>query len=105
LPDNSEILLPESHEGYYATRGAIAGLQRLSKDPRFTPGTEGVVKYEDKDGSIKEYHGTSFIKKPRQVVQENQDLPGFNVESWSKKEGWSVDYFNRKVRPRLHEAW
>ena len=63
LPDGAEILLPKSEEGYYATRGTIAAMQRLARDNRFTPGTKGVVKYQDKDGSIKEYEGTSFIKK------------------------------------------
>lgn len=32
---------------------------------------------------------------------EQQDF----ATQWSKKEGWSVDYFNRKVKPRLNEAW
>lgn len=26
-------------------------------------------------------------------------------EEWSKKEGWSVDYFRNSVSPRLNEAW
>jgi hypothetical protein len=28
-----------------------------------------------------------------------------NPESWSKLEGWSVDYFENKVRPELDNAW
>lgn len=27
------------------------------------------------------------------------------AEEWSKKEGWSVDYFNNKVLPKLNQAW
>lgn len=27
------------------------------------------------------------------------------AENWSKKEGWSVEYFNKKVAPKLNEAW
>ena len=27
------------------------------------------------------------------------------AEEWSKKEGWSVDYFRTKVLPRIEEAW
>lgn len=27
------------------------------------------------------------------------------AEEWSKKEGWSVEYFNEKVLPRIREAW
>jgi alkylated DNA repair dioxygenase AlkB len=30
---------------------------------------------------------------------------GKNPESWSKLEGWSVDYFENKVRPELDNAW
>lgn len=63
LSDGAEILLPKSGPGYYATRGTIAGLQRLARDPRFTPGTKGTVEYLDKDGkTVKTFHGTSFIK-------------------------------------------
>ncbi|MEE3413787.1 MAG: hypothetical protein VZR53_00260 [Prevotella sp.] len=40
----------------------------MSRDPRFTPGTKGILYYEDKvgegkGGKIKTYEGTSFIKK------------------------------------------
>lgn len=27
------------------------------------------------------------------------------ANEWSQKEGWSIEYFNRKVKPRLDEAW
>jgi hypothetical protein len=30
---------------------------------------------------------------------------GTNISQWSKMEGWSKDYFNSKVRPKLDEAW
>lgn len=63
LPEGGEILFPKSGPGYYGTRGTVAGLQRLSRDSRFTPGTKGILQYVDKDGTIKTYEGTSFIKK------------------------------------------
>lgn len=63
LPEGGEILFPKSGPGYYGTRGTIAGLQRLSRDSRFSPGTKGTLQYIDKDGTIKTYEGTSFIKK------------------------------------------
>lgn len=72
LPDGAEILLPKSEEGYYATRGAIAGLLRLSRDPRFEKGTPGSVLYEDKNNVIKTFNGTSFIKKPSQTKTVDQ---------------------------------
>ena len=31
--------------------------------------------------------------------------PDTNAEEWSKKEGWSVEYFNKYVKPRLNEAY
>jgi ATP-dependent exoDNAse (exonuclease V) beta subunit len=68
LPEGAEILFPKSGPGYYGTRGTVAALKRLSRDPRFTPGTKGILYYEDKvgegkGGKIKTYEGTSFIKK------------------------------------------
>lgn len=63
LPEGGEILFPKSGPGYYGTRGTVARLQRLSRDSRFTPGTKGTLQYLDKDGTIKTYEGTSFIKK------------------------------------------
>lgn len=71
LPDNAEILFPKSGPGNYGTRGTVAGLQRLSRDPRFTPGTKGTLQYLDKDGkTIKTYEGTSFIKTPKLQSQK-----------------------------------
>ena len=70
LPDGAEILLPKSSPEYYATRGTIAGLQRLKKDPRFIPGTQGTVYYIDKDRTIKTYVGSSFIKKQSRMFSE-----------------------------------
>ena len=30
---------------------------------------------------------------------------GKTAEQWSKLEGWSVEYFNSKVKPKINEAW
>lgn len=70
LPDGAEILFPKSGEGYYATRGTVAGLQRLARDSRFIPGRKGVLQYEDKNGEIKTYTGTSFIKAKRSFDED-----------------------------------
>ena len=64
LPEGGEILFPKSGPGYYGTRGTVAGLQRLSRDSRFIPGTKSTLQYLDKDGTVKTYEGTSFIKSP-----------------------------------------
>ena len=63
LPENAKILFPESNPDYLATRGTVASLLRLKRDPRFTPGsTIQKLMYKDKDGSIKFFEGTSFTK-------------------------------------------
>lgn len=43
--------------------------------------------------------GTPIIENKEPVQQVSLS------ESWSKKEGWSEEYFNDKVLPRLNEAW
>lgn len=36
----------------------------------------------------------------------NNVVLGSNLaETWSQKEGWSVEYFNSKVLPKINEAW
>ena len=63
LPEGAEILFPKSGPGNYATRGTVAGLQRLARDPRFAHGDKGKLQYIDKDGKIKTFKGTSFFKR------------------------------------------
>jgi len=41
------------------------------------------------------------VTKPLYKLQGS----GMNSEQWSRLEGWSVDYFNNKVKPKLSEAW
>ena len=67
LPNGAELLFPETAPGFYGTRGTVAGLQRLGRDPRFIRGTKGTLQYVDKDGTIKSFEGTSFIKAPQRV--------------------------------------
>ena len=82
LPEGAEILFPKSGPGFYGTRGTVAGLQRLARDPRFTPGTKGTLQYLDKDGkTIRTYEGTSFIKtengwQGNRYVQDQTTLEG-----------------------------
>lgn len=80
LPEAAEILFPKSGPGNYATRGTVAGLQRLARDSRFTPGTNGILQYLDKDGRVKTYEGTSFIKSPR-ITPEN--AASITPEQWT----------------------
>ena len=55
-----------------------------------------IVKF--KDGKGREV--LVKITKPLTKLDNNT-----SSEEWSKKEGWSIDYFNSKVKPKLNEAW
>ena len=80
LPEGAEILFPKSGPGFYGTRGTVAGLKHLERDSRFTPGTKGTLQYLDKDGTVKTYEGTSFIKTP-QITAEN--AASITPEQWT----------------------
>ena len=73
LPKGSELLFPQSGPGYYGTRGTVAGLQRLGRDGRFIPGKNGVLQFIDKDGTVKTFSGTSFIKSQQVPWQNNEE--------------------------------
>lgn len=77
LPEGGEILFPKSGPGNYGTRGTVAGLQHLSRNTGFTPGTPGTLQYLDKDGkTVRTYNGTSFIKnKVSREIQFMDPLP------------------------------
>lgn len=40
------------------------------------------------------------VTSPLKKLDNNTD-----IDAWSKKEGWSKEYFEKKVSPRLNEAW
>lgn len=60
-----------------------------------------------KIGDIVEFKGKN--PKDKVLVRITKPLTKLptntSAEEWSKKEGWSVDYFNNKVRPKLAEAY
>ena len=105
LPEGGEILFPKSGPGYYGTRGTVAGLQRLSRDSRFSPGTKGTLQYIDKDGTIKTYEGTSFIKKITQEPKTSLrffEQPSYERVNYSK---YSVDATNPQEREIVFKHW
>lgn len=55
-----------------------------------------IVKFKDNNGEIVLVRVTSPLKK----LDNNID-----IDNWSKKEGWSKEYFEKEVSPRLNEAW
>lgn len=60
-----------------------------------------------KVGDIIEWESATGEKILVRVTKELHKLEGSGktAEQWSKLEGWSVDYFNSKVKPKLNEAW
>ena len=101
LPDGAEILFPKSGPGNYATRGTVAGLQRLARDPRFTPGTKGTLQYLDKDGkTIRTYEGTSFIKAPK-ITPEN--AASITPEQWTAAQDAAIARGDMAEAQRLRD--
>lgn len=60
-----------------------------------------------KIGDIVEFKGKNPEDKLLvRITKPLTKLPiSTSAEEWSKKEGWSIDYFNNKVRPKLAEAY
>lgn len=56
-----------------------------------------IIEFEGKDGE------TVLVK----VTKELHKLKGSGktAEAWSKLEGWSTDYFEKNIKPKLAEAW
>lgn len=40
-----------------------------------------------------------------QQPSKQSSIPANLAETWSQKEGWSTEYFNSKVLPKINEAW
>ena len=60
-----------------------------------------------KEGDIIEWESANGEKVLVEVTKPLHKLVGSGktAEQWSKLEGWSVDYFNSKVKPKLDGAW
>lgn len=60
-----------------------------------------------KEGDVIEWENANKEKVLVKVTKPLHKLVGSGktAEQWSKLEGWSVKYFNSKVKPKLNEAW
>lgn len=72
-------------------------------------GSDGHIEYWQKleVGDLIEWesaHGEKIVVKVTKPLHKLIGS-GKNAEIWSQLEGWSVDYFNRKVRPKLADAY
>lgn len=59
-----------------------------------------------KEGDIVEFEGRNGKKVLVRITKPLTKLSDTtSAEEWSRKEGWSVNYFNTKVKPKLNEAY
>ena len=76
LPQEAIILAPKSSPDYLATRGTVAGIKRLERDPRFIRwGQPQPLMYTDKDGNTKEMLVTGFRKHPKITLANAVSTP------------------------------
>lgn len=64
---------------------------------------DNILKYYNEDGSLKDMPLTRISKTEQPSKQSS--TPTNLAETWSQKEGWSTEYFNSKVLPKINEAW
>lgn len=61
----------------------------------------------DAEAAHQQYLDNFEYNKP-QIDEQSPVQPNASTnlaEAWSQKEGWSKDYFNSKVLPKINEAW
>lgn len=61
----------------------------------------------DAEATYQQYLDNFEYNKP-QIDEQSPVQPNASTnlaEAWSQKEGWSKDYFNSKVLPKINEAW
>ena len=71
--------------------------------------SEGKINYwkTAKIGDIIQWESASGEKILTRVTKPLHKLKGSGktVKEWSQLEGWSIDHFNKKVMPKIDEAW
>lgn len=54
---------------------------------------------------VKDYQTQNSKSQVLQQPSKQSSIPTNLAETWSQKEGWSTEYFNSKVLPKINEAW
>lgn len=69
--------------------------------------SDGHIDYwkKAKIGDIIEFEGKNNEKVLVEVTRILHKINNSNAEDWSNLEGWSTEYFNSKVLPKINEAW
>lgn len=86
--------------GYYTEIGTlnVAGNRGSKVSPEF-------------DSQVRDTIRNAFSSPIQQDLFASQQpskqssIPANLAETWSQKEGWSTEYFNSKVLPKINEAW
>lgn len=83
----------------------LANIQQTVKTQQVTePSQKGEA---DAEAAYQQYLD-NFEYSKSQVLQQpskQSSIPTNLAETWSQKEGWSTEYFNSKVLPKINEAW
>lgn len=82
----------------------LANIQQTVKTQQVT---EPLSYQEDAEAAYQQYLD-NFEYSKSQVLQQpskQSSIPTNLAETWSQKEGWSTEYFNSKVLPKINEAW
>mgnify|MGYP000456348310 CR=1 FL=1 len=73
----------------------LANIQQTVKTQQVTE----PLSYQELDNF--EYSKSQVLQQP----SKQSSIPTNLAETWSQKEGWSTEYFNSKVLPKINEAW
>jgi ribA/ribD-fused uncharacterized protein len=83
----------------------FANIQQTVKTQQATePSQKGEA---DAEAAYQQYLDNFEYNKP-QIDEQSPVQPNASTnlaEAWSQKEGWSTEYFNSKVLPKINEAW
>ena len=94
----------------------LANIQQIVKTQQVTEPLsyqEWVKDYQTQKGEADaeaayQQYLDNFEYSKSQVLQQpskQSSIPTNLAETWSQKEGWSTEYFNSKVLPKINEAW
>lgn len=101
--------------GYYTENGRDESLKDFGVteiSPELQAGRKGREFYLPRtEQNVLNSDGNAFSSPIQQDLFASQQpskqssIPANLAETWSQKEGWSTEYFNSKVLPKINEAW
>lgn len=85
----------------------FANIQQTVKTQQATEPLSYQEGEADAEAAYQQYLDNFEYNKP-QIDEQSPVQPNASTnlaEAWSQKEGWSTEYFNSKVLPKINEAW